>query len=247
MATNHLVISVRLEQCEEMNDFVPRSRLSVQSRLGSPEAWLFDLDNTLYPAASNLFDQIDQRMGAYISNLLGISQEHARELQKRYYREYGSTLNGLMSHHAADPDAYHEYVHDIDLTVISSSPSLAAALSRLPGRKIVFTNGSAEHAERVLARLGVTNHFDGIHDIKASEYKPKPAYAAYRSVISRFGLTAGSVIMIDDIPTNLEPAAKLGVTTVWVRNDRWVSYIAGDHIDYVTDDLAEWLGSIAVE
>ncbi len=247
MATNHLVIAVRLGQCDKMNDSAPRSQLLVRSRLGSPEAWLFDLDNTLYPAASNLFDQIDQRMGVYISNLLGISQESARELQKRYYRDHGTTLNGLMSHHAADPDAYLEYIHDIDLTVISSAPSLAAALSRLPGRKIVFTNGSVGHAERVMARLGVTNYFEGIHDIKASEYKPKPAYAAYRSVISRFGLTAGSVVMIDDIPTNLEPAAKLGVTTVWVRNDRWASYVAGDHIDHVTDDLAEWLARIAIE
>ena len=126
-----------------MNGYESRSKELPQKGLIDAEAWLFDLDNTLYPAASNLFDQIDQRMGVYISKLLGISRRHARDLQKRYYRDHGTTLNGLMLNHDVDPDAYLEYVHDIDLTVIGAAPSLATALSQLPGRKIVFTNGSA--------------------------------------------------------------------------------------------------------
>ena len=227
-----------------MNGSGSRSKELFQSGLIGAEAWLFDLDNTLYPAASNLFDQIDQRMGAYISQLLGISRQHARDLQKRYYRDHGTTLNGLMRNHDADPDAYLEYVHDIDLTVIGEAPSLATARSQLPGRKIVFTNGSAVHAERVMTRLGVGNYFEGIHDIKASEYKPKPDYGAYHSVISRFGLIPSSLIMVDDIPANLEPASALGATTVWVRNDGWARHFEGDYIDHVTNNLVEWLACL---
>ena len=230
-----------------MNGYEPCSQMSVQSGLVGVEAWLFDLDNTLYPAASNLFNQIDQRMGAYISNLLGISRQHARDIQKSYYRDFGTTLNGLMHNHSADPDAYLEYVHDIDLTVISAAPSLASALSQLPGRKIVFTNGSTVHAERVMTRLGIAKYFEGIHDIKASEYKPKPDYAAYHSVISRFQLTPGSLIMVDDIPANLEPASALGVTTVWVRNDGWARQAVANYIDHVTDNLAEWLTCVVAK
>jgi len=243
----YFVITGRLRQCEDMNDSNPPSQLLVRSRLGYPDGWLFDLDNTLYPATSNLFDQVDRRMGTYISNLLGISRDCARVLQKRYYRDYGSTLSGLMRHHGADPDAFLEYVHNIDLGAVGPSPVLAAALSRLPGRKFVFTNGSVGHAERVMGRLGVASYFEGIHDIKASAYQPKPESAAYHSVMTRFGLTAKSLIMVDDIPTNLEPASALGITTVWVRHDGWADYIAGDHIDYVTDNLAGWLAQIVFD
>ena len=224
-----------------MNGYESRSKELPQKGLLDAEAWLFDLDHTLYPAASNLSDQIDQRMGAYISKLLGISRRHARDLQKRYYRDHGTTLNGLMLNHDVDPDAYLEYVHDIDLTVIGAGPALATALSQLPGRKIVFTNGSVAHAVRVMTRLGISNYFEGIHDIKASEYKPKPDYAAYHSVISRFGLVPSSLIMVDDIPINLEPASVLGATTVWVQNDGSVRHLKGNFIDHVTNNLVEWL------
>ena len=227
-----------------MNGYESRSKELPQKGLIDAEAWLFDLDNTLYPAASNLFDQIDQRMGVYISKLLGISRRHARDLQKRYYRDHGTTLNGLMLNHDVDPDAYLEYVHDIDLTVIGAAPSLATALSQLPGRKIVFTNGSAAHADRVMTKLGIDNYFEGIQDIKASEYKPKPDLAAYQSVIARFGLMPRSLIMVDDIPANLEPASALGATTVWVRNDGWARHFEGDYIDHVTNNLVEWLACL---
>jgi len=227
-----------------MNGYESRSKELPQKGLIDAEAWLFDLDNTLYPAASNLFDQIDQRMGAYISKLLGISRRHARDLQKRYYRDHGTTLNGLMLKHDVDPDAYLEYVHDIDLTVIGAAPSLATALSQLPGRKIVFTNGSAAHADRVMTRLGIGKYFEGIQDIKASEYKPKPDRAAYHSVISRFGLMPRSLIMVDDIPANLEPASALGATTVWVRNDGPARNFEGHYIDHVTNNLVEWLACL---
>ena len=138
------------------------------------EHWVFDLDNTLYPARSNLFAQIDQRMGEYIRSHYDLPEAEAKALQKRLFRDYGTTLRGLMNERAVDPGPFLEFVHDIDISAIGPSPTLAAALADLPGRKIVFTNGSVRHAERVLGRLGVVSQFDGIFDIVAADYVPKP-------------------------------------------------------------------------
>ena len=206
-----------------------------------PNFWLFDLDNTLYPAESDLFLQIDQRMGAYISQLLNIDRDEAHDLQKRYYKSYGTTLSGLIRNHHIDPDAYLEYVHDIDLSVIEPSPELNKMLGDLPGVKYIFTNGSIAHAENVMGRLGIVERFSGIQDIKANSYIPKPDPSAYLAIISRFGLSTGSTIMLDDIPNNLLPAADLGMSTVWVRNSRWSGYEASEHICYMTDNLSDWL------
>lgn len=206
-----------------------------------PDFWLFDLDNTLYPADSNLFRQIDQRMGAYISELLNVDRDEARRLQKQYYKSYGTTLSGLMRNHHVDPEAYLEFVHDIDLSVIEPAPKLNKILGELPGVKYVFTNGSMAHAENVMARLGIAERFSGVQDIKDNSYIPKPDLSAYTAIISRFGLSVESTIMLDDIPDNLLPAANLGISTVWVRNDRWVGYEVAEHICYVTDNLNHWL------
>jgi putative hydrolase of the HAD superfamily len=206
-----------------------------------PDFWLFDLDNTLYPADSQLFRQIDHRMGAYISQLLDVDSCEARRLQKSYYKRYGATLSGLIKNHSIDPDTYLEYVHDIDLSVINPAPRLNQILGALPGVKYVFTNGSVTHAENVMARLGISDRFHGIQDIKANCYIPKPDPSAYSAIVSRFGLLPASTIMLDDIPKNLLPAANLGIITVWVRNDRWVGYDAGDYISYMTTDLNNWL------
>ena len=224
-----------------MNSVPLKTPLLVQTRQGIVETWLFDLDNTLYSPTSKLFDQIDTLMGQYISDLLGVGLLDARKLQKLYYKEHGTTLNGLMRHHGVDPDDYLEYVHNIDLSVIGLMPSLATALAALPGRKIIFTNGSVAHAERVLARLGVQDCFEGIHDIKASGYKPKPNLEAYHSVISRFSFEPTSAIMVEDIAINLKPAAEVGLTTVWVRHDHSLKQETRPYIDYVTDNLVAWL------
>ncbi len=227
-----------------MND--PSTQTSNVLRTGKApfESWLFDLDNTLYPAESNLFSQIDFRMGKFVEECLGVDNLRARELQKQYYHEHGTTLNGLMLHHGVNPDEFLKYVHDIDLSVISKTPLLGSALSRLPGRKIVFTNGSVDHAERVLIRLGIENYFEGIHDIKASKYNPKPNLESYLSVLARFGLSAKTSVMLDDILSNLKPAARLGVTTVWVKNKSSGDLPPGDYIDYITDNLAHWLSNL---
>jgi len=211
------------------------------------EHWVFDLDNTLYPARSNLFAQIDQRMGEYIRSHYDLPEAEAKALQKRLFRDYGTTLRGLMNERAVDPGPFLEFVHDIDISAIGPSPTLAAALADLPGRKIVFTNGSVRHAERVLGRLGVVSQFDGIFDIVAADYVPKPDPGPYRAMLDLYGLAPRSTAMVEDMARNLLPAHRLGMTTVWVRTPSdWGQPLPGDgHIDIAVDDTAEWLAAVA--
>lgn len=209
--------------------------------------WVFDLDNTLYPAACDLFSQVDRRMAAFIALHLGLDDGQARQLQKRYFRDHGTTLRGLMIDHHIDPQVYLSYVHDIDVTVIDPSPTLDAALAGLPGRKVIFTNGSTGHAANVMGRLGVAHHFDAVFDIAAGEYVPKPDIRTYHAMLERLGIVPGRAVMFDDIPANLEPASALGMTTVWVRTDTEYARIGevGDHVDHIADDLVAWLQSAA--
>lgn len=209
--------------------------------------WVFDLDNTLYPARCRLFDQVDRRIGLFIQERLGLDAIAARLLQKRYFREHGTTLSGLMTHHGIDPEVFLEFVHDIDLSPVEPSPALDSALARLPGRKFIFTNGSSAHAARVMGRLGVARHFDGVFDIADAGYVPKPAEATYERLIRRHRIEPDRAVMIEDLPRNLRPAAALGMTTVlvltgedWAETDK-----EGSHIHHVTDDLVAWLGAQA--
>ncbi len=210
------------------------------------ETWLFDLDNTLYPAACDLFAQVDRRMTEFIGRHLHLGWDEARALQKRYYREHGTTLHGLMHQHGLDPALFLEYVHDIDLTPLSPNPVLADTLKRLSGRKLVYTNGSAPHAERVLEKIGIANHFEAVVDIVAADYVPKPEPAAYEAVVSRFGIEPRAAAMIEDIARNLAPAHALGMTTVWLRTeDGWSAPADGArYIDHTIDDLTEWLAGV---
>ncbi len=209
-------------------------------------AWVFDLDNTLYPSTINLFSQIDERMRGYISTFLGIDPEAAYRLQKQYFNEFGTSLRGLMKHHAMDPAPFLEHVHDIDVSVLSPSPALERALTALPGRKIIFTNASAHHAGRVLNQLGVSHHFTDIFDIIEAGYTPKPEPHIYRSIVTRFGLVPRASVMVEDIARNLAPAWALGMTTVWVRSlpDHGAQGADFSHIDHVVDDLPGWLGEV---
>ncbi len=207
--------------------------------------WIFDLDNTLYPARCNLFAQVDRRIGQFIEGRLGLDMVEARLLQKRYFREHGTTLAGLMANHAVDPGAFLEFVHDIDVSPVEPSPLLDQALSRLPGRKFIFTNGSTAHADRVTGRLGVTHHFEGVFDIIAADYRPKPDPETYDKLIRQHGIVPTRAAMIEDLPRNLRPAAALGMTTVLVlTGEEWAETdAAGDHIHHVTDDLVGWLNA----
>jgi putative hydrolase of the HAD superfamily len=208
--------------------------------------WVFDLDNTLYPASSSLFPQIHERMGTFIADALKVDLPTAHEMQRNYYRTYGTTLRGLMLEHALPPDDFLAFVHEIDCTVLGDDPRLEAALARIPGRKLVFTNGSARHAENVLGHLGLAKHFDGVFDIKAADYIPKPAAETYHRMIKQFGVDPKQAVMFEDLAHNLAVPAQLGMTTVWVREEGH-SFAEGpdpedlSFIDHVTDDLAGWI------
>lgn len=208
--------------------------------------WLFDLDNTLYPPACRLFDQVDRRMGEFVQAVLGLDDPAAaRRIQKDYLRDYGTTLRGLMDVHGVAPESFLEYVHAIDLSAIGPDPALDAALAVLPGRKLIFTNGSQAHAEGVMDRLGVGRHFEAVFDIAAADYIPKPARTAYERLVARHDLRPEATVFFDDMPRNLAPAAALGMTTVWVASDsEWAlqGHTGNESfVHHVTANLADWL------
>ena len=215
--------------------------------LREAEAWVFDLDNTLYSAEIDLFAQIDVRMRDYIAGFLGLPAEEAFRVQKDYFREFGTSLRGLMHVHGMDPAPFLDHVHDIDLSVLSVDPELDAALSALPGRKLIYTNASTGHAERVMAQLGVDHHFEAIFDIVEAEYAPKPEPLPYNVLVERFCLTPERTVMVEDMVRNLAPAAALGMTTVWIRSGTDHSRYGanGVAVDHVTDRLVPWLQTVA--
>jgi putative hydrolase of the HAD superfamily len=210
------------------------------------EAWIFDLDNSLYPASANLFELIDVRMGQFIQQLVGCDPVEARRVQKGYFRDHGTTLAGLMKTHGTDPKEFLDFVHDIDLARIAADPKLVAALDRLPGRKFVFTNGDDAYARRVLTKLGLANAFDGLHDIHAMGYIPKPHPDAYRALCERWAIDPARSVMVEDMARNLHPAKQLGMITVWIDNGSEQASHEADpaFIDYRIADIGEWLAEI---
>lgn len=213
------------------------------------DSWIFDLDNSLYPASTDLFALIDVRMGEYIGRLLGCDPDEARRAQKIWFRDHGTTLAGLMREHDCDPRDFLDYVHDIDMARITADPAMLAALDRLPGRKYVFTNGDERYARRVLDRLGLANAFDGMHDIHAMDYVPKPDPRAYAQICARHAIDPARALFVDDMARNLAPAKAIGMVTVWVDNGSEHGSLGADNgfIDYRTDDVAAWLGDILGE
>lgn len=210
------------------------------------QCWIFDLDNTLYPASCRLFDQVERRIGEYVQQLLKLEPEAARTLQKQYFRDHQTTLNGLMIHHKIDPAEFLEFVHRIDVSGVAIDERLDQALARLPGRKLIYTNGSVRHAENVMARLGVARHFEGVFDIAEAAFIPKPDITAYRALVARHGFDPNKAIMLDDMPRNLAPAAELGMTTVWIKTDvAWAQPAEQTtYIHHVAENLAEWLHAV---
>lgn len=213
------------------------------------DCWIFDLDNSLYPASANLFELIDVRMGEYIQRLVGCGLEEARRVQKGYFHEHGTTLAGLMAAHAIEPREFLDYVHDIDLARITADPDVVRAIDRLPGRKFVFTNGDEAYAGRVLDRLGLANAFDGMHDIHAMGYVPKPNPGAYAVMCERYAIDPSRALFVEDMARNLEPAKALGMTTVWIDNGSEQAGRGADpaFIDFHITDIGEWLSEILEE
>jgi len=208
--------------------------------------WIFDLDNCLYPASTGLFALIDERMSAYIQRLLDCDAAEAKRVQKAHFHEHGTTLAGLMKEHGVDPHDFLEDVHAIPLDRVQCDERLGRLLPRLPGRRFVFTNGDAPYARRVLDAIGVHGHFDDLHDIHASSYRPKPDPHGYALLCDRFGIEPKHALLADDMVQNLAPAKALGMTTVWVDNGSE----RGNHgyddavVDHRVSDIGDWLQSI---
>ena len=212
------------------------------------DTWVFDLYNTLYPASNNLFPQIDVRMKTFIAELLGIAIDDAFKLQKTYYHEHGTTLRGLMINHAVDPEAFLEYVHDINHAVLEPNLDLAELIYALPGRKLIHTNGSKQHATSVLRALGMSQCFEAIFDIQAGGYIPKPDPDSYQRFLESHAFEPCSAIMFEDSVKNLKPAAALGMVTVLVQHESNSASAEPDtHCHYITDDLTSWLKHAANE
>lgn len=217
--------------------------------------WVFDLDNTLYPRECNLFAQIDIRITHYVMDVTMLDFDAARAMQKQYYRDFGTTLNGLMHQHKIDPDHFLNTVHAIDYTPVAAHPDLIAAIRDLPGRKFILTNGDTGHARSVLTRLGGADLFEDVHDIRAMTYVPKPHKAAYDGFFERYGIDPKQAIMFDDLEKNLVVPHDVGMATVQVvaapgfthdQVDAWeLEQTKGPHVHHVTADLAHFLRNLS--
>jgi putative hydrolase of the HAD superfamily len=225
---------------------MPPNATGVRPDLAHVSTWIFDLDNTLYPASARLFDRIDARMTAYIARLLDLNPLEARTVQKGWFHQHGTTLAGLMAEHGVDPHHFLDDVHDIEMDVLEENAPLAALVARLPGRKLIFTNGDAPYANRVLERLGLGQSFEAVHDIHAMDLRPKPHPEAYAGLCAAYGLDPHACLFAEDMARNLRPAKAIGMTTLWVDNGSEQAPDDADRsfIDYMTVDIATWLHDV---
>ena len=208
--------------------------------------WLFDLDNTLYSGDTKVFDQVDKKMTFFISTKLNVTIEEAKKIQKNYFHEYNTTLNGMIKNHKIDAQEFLEFVHDVDLDFLKEDTKLQNELTNLKGEKFIFTNGSKAHVANVTKRIGIEKLFDGVFDIVESDFIPKPSIEPYKKIIEKYKIEPQYSIFIEDIARNLKPAHELGMKTVWIKNDEpWAAQFSdSDFIDYKTDNLAKFLKEI---
>jgi putative hydrolase of the HAD superfamily len=214
------------------------------------DSWIFDLDHTLYVMDAASHAQVEERICLFVQQYFNIPRQPAWDIQKRYLREFGSTLGGLVADHGVDADAYHDFVNDIDALDLSPNPLLRAGLARLPGRRFVFTNNCGRFAHEVLERLGLRELFCDVVDARAMNFVPKPRPGAYTTLLERCAVTPSRAALFDDSARNLVPARALGMTTIWFNNglgqSRWILAGAEQHIDHETSDLVAFLHSIRV-
>ena len=203
-------------------------------------AWVFDLDNTLYPPQFRLFDQIELRMTAWVMQALGVGRTEANRLRQHYWDHYGTTLAGLMREHDIDPAPYLQDVHDIDFSVLPADPDLAARIRALPGRRIVYTNACEPYAHRVLEACGLTGLFDAVYGVEHAGFRPKPERAAFESIFAQDGLNPATAAMFEDDPRNLAAPHDMGMRTVHVAPKPLKSL----HIHHHTDDLSGFLAKL---
>ncbi len=214
------------------------------------DTWVFDLDNTLYPHHVNLFRQVDERICDFVANYLDVSKDEAFRIQKDYYLRYGTTMRGMMTEHGVNADDYLAFVHKIDHSPLEPNPAMGAAIERLPGRKLILTNGSCDHAGNVLERLGIAKQFEAVFDIVAAELEPKPLPQTYRRFLDLHTVDPTRAAMFEDLARNLVVPHQLGMTTVLVVPDDTRDIIREDweeegrdaaHVDHVTDNLTGFL------
>jgi len=202
--------------------------------------WVFDLDNTLYPPRARLFDQIEVRMTRYVMDALGVNRAQANHLRKHYWAQYGTTLAGLMREHDVDPAPYLSDVHDISLDHLETDPDLVAHIGELPGRRIVYTNGTAPYAERVLAARGLAGLFDAVYGVEHAGFLPKPERAAFEAVFALDGVVTAQAAMFEDDERNLAAPHDMGMRTVHVAPEPHEA----EHIHHHTDDLPGFLARL---
>jgi len=217
------------------------------------DTWVFDLDNTLYPREINLWQQVDQRIRDYVAQYLNVPAEEAHRIQKDYYQRYGTTMRGMMTEHGVAADDYLNFVHQIDHSLLQPNPALGAAIEKLPGRKLILTNGTVAHARAVLERLDIHRHFEDVFDIIAAELEPKPSSQAYERFFTRHAIAPERSAMFEDLARNLEVPHQRGMVTIFVTSKStdpigrqpW-EFEGADapFVDYVTDDLTAFLTDI---
>ena len=213
--------------------------------------WIFDLDNTLYSADSGIFQQVHILMGEFVSKNLNINIKEAKEIQKKYYKQHGTTLRGLMDNHGIDPDHFLSEVHNLDYSIVGPNQELNKELEKLEGRKIIYTNANLQHAENVLKRLELTHMFKEIFDVKSANYIPKPEISPYKKMITDFNINSSNAAMFDDIAKNLVPAKKVGFTSIWIDAgyENFSDDIASSkkYLDYETKDISKFLNQVNME
>ena len=219
--------------------------------LNKIDSWVFDLDNTLYSAETGIFDQVDKLMGEYIVKYLNVDISEAKIIQKKYFKEHGTTLKGLMDNYNIIPEHFLDEVHKLDYSIIKPNLELKKALNKIKSEKIIFTNANRSHVNAILDRLEINGAFDGIFDITDANYIPKPEMISYENLIKKFNIDKNKTIMFDDIAKNLVPASKIGFKTVWIDTgkENYSDDIANSrkYLDYETTDLPLWLNSIIKE
>ena len=215
-------------------------------KLQAIKCWIFDLDNTLYSGKTRVFEQVDKKMSKYISEKLNVNIVEAKEIQKNYFYEYNTTLNGMINNHKIDANEFLEFVHDVDIDFLKKDSLLNEELMKLDGKKIIFTNSSRKHAMNIIRKIGIDQHFDDIFDIVDSEFVPKPDIVSYKKLVEKHKIDPKLCVFIEDIARNLKPAYEMGMKTIWIENDEpWArKFSDSGFVNYKTNNLPEFLKQI---
>ena len=216
------------------------------------ENWVFDLDNTLYDINLGLSQKVSERITIYIMEKFYLKRQHAQQLRRKMFEEYGLTLRGLMLEKKVDPDSYLDFVHDVTHTELTVDLQLKNFLKKLRGKKFIYTNASKKHALNVMDGMGITDQFDDLLDIKGTDYVPKPDPRSYEKMIKKFNIIGDQLkrtIFFEDTAKNLKPAKRIGLSTVWIKNkfNHRDYELNKKSIDFMCNDIKDFFNSIALE